>query len=43
MDENLKQLIYSCSGFEWDKGNRDKNEDKHGVTAEECEQVFFCS
>jgi len=41
MDENLKQLIYSCSGFEWDEGNRNKNKEKHGVTTEECEQVFF--
>jgi len=41
MDENLKQLLYSCSGFEWDEGNRNKNREKHGVTTEECEQVFF--
>ncbi len=41
MDEDLKQLIYSCNGFDWDEGNRDKNKEKHGVTTEECEQVFF--
>ncbi|HMO52020.1 MAG TPA: BrnT family toxin [Kiritimatiellia bacterium] len=27
-------------GFDWDDGNRDKNQ-KHGVHAWECEQVFF--
>jgi len=27
--------------FEWDKGNKDKNWLKHGVTNEECEEVFF--
>ena len=28
-------------GFDWDSGNRDKNWQKHAVTAAECEQVFF--
>ena len=27
-------------GFDWDDGNKNKNE-KHGVYAWECEQVFF--
>ena len=27
--------------FEWDKGNRDKNWEKHKVSLKECEQVFF--
>lgn len=27
--------------FDWDKGNRDKNLIKHGVSQEEAEQVFF--
>jgi uncharacterized DUF497 family protein len=30
-----------CSGFEWDEGNFLKNWEKHGVTASECEQIFF--
>ena len=30
-----------CAGFEWDKGNFDKNWSKHRVTPFECEQVFF--
>ena len=28
-------------GFEWDKGNKNKNFLKHRVTDEECEEVFF--
>ena len=28
-------------GFDWDKGNQVKNEQKHGVTSIECEEVFF--
>lgn len=28
-------------GFEWDKGNADKNLKKHGVSTEETEEVFF--
>ena len=31
----------ALSGFDWDAGNQDKNWQKHGVTANECEQVFF--
>lgn len=27
--------------FEWDDGNVDKNWEKHGVRASECEEVFF--
>ncbi len=27
--------------FEWDKGNQSKSLEKHGITAEESEQVFF--
>ena len=26
--------------FEWDKGNRSKNKDKHGITIQEVEAVF---
>lgn len=35
--ENLTTL----SEFEWDKGNRGKNLERHGVTDMECEEVFF--
>lgn len=27
--------------FDWDEGNRDKNKQKHRVTAREAEEVFF--
>ncbi len=43
MDEDLKRLICSCNGFEWDKGNKNKSKskEKHSLTTEEYEQVFF--
>ena len=28
-------------GFKWDEGNLLKNWEKHGVSASECEQIFF--
>ena len=28
-------------GFDWDEGNSRKNEDSHGVSQSEAEQVFF--
>lgn len=34
-------FLQSCRGFQWDKGNYLKNWEKHGVTASECEQIFF--
>lgn len=27
--------------FEWDHGNKSKNYKKHGVSDQECEEVFF--
>lgn len=27
--------------FIWDKGNNEKNEDRHQVTKQECEEAFF--
>lgn len=30
-----------CTGFDWDRGNLDKNWKLHGVPFWECEQVFF--
>ena len=41
MDKNLKQLIYSAKGFEWNSGNENKNWIKHEVSISECEQIFF--
>ncbi len=29
------------TGFDWNKGNIDKNWIKHKVTVKECEEVFF--
>ena len=39
MDE-LPEELAACTGFDWD-GNVDKNRERHGITAAECEQVFF--
>ncbi|MDO9463429.1 MAG: BrnT family toxin [Deltaproteobacteria bacterium] len=36
----INQLV-KCVGFEWDQGNLLKNWEKHGVSAAECEQIFF--
>ena len=33
--------INQCTGFDWDEGNYLKNWGKHGVSALECEQIFF--
>jgi uncharacterized protein len=41
MDETHKKKISQCLGFEWDKGNVDKNRIKHKVSSSECEQIFF--
>ena len=35
------EIISKCIGFDWDDGNLLKNWEKHGVSASECEQVFF--
>lgn len=32
--------LFDPLAFEWDKGNREKNWTKHGVTTEECEEAF---
>jgi uncharacterized protein len=34
-------VLADFDGFDWDEGNRDKNWLRHGVTASECEEVFF--
>ena len=33
--------LESCVGFDWDQGNVAKNWDRHQVTPEEAEDVFF--
>lgn len=37
----MEQEFSSFSGFEWDRGNIDKNLMKHNVESWECEQIFF--
>lgn len=41
MDGIYKEIFQRCLGFDWDKGNIDKNWLKHKVTTVECEQIFF--
>jgi len=36
-----KDPLESCVGFEWDEWNAKKNWDRHAVTPEEAEDVFF--
>jgi uncharacterized DUF497 family protein len=33
--------LRQCTGFEWDKANRDKIARKHGLRPEDIEPVFF--
>lgn len=37
----MKKLIKDCLGFDWDDGNSEKNWIKHGVSRNECEEIFF--
>jgi uncharacterized protein len=41
MDE--RDPLFGCAGFEWDEHNAGKNWERHGVTAKECEELFFQS
>ena len=36
-----ENLLESCIGFDWDDWNTSKNCEKHRVTPEEAESVFF--
>ena len=33
----------NITGFQWDRGNKEKNWDKHAVSNSECEEAFFNS
>lgn len=33
--------FFSVISFEWDEHNREKNQAKHRVAPEECEEIFF--
>ena len=35
----LLDILASCTGFEWDAGNAEKNWEQHRVSRGECEQV----
>jgi uncharacterized protein len=38
----MKKIVWEkIEGFEWDKGNKDKNWIKHRITIKEAEEVFF--
>ena len=37
----MKSNLEDIEGFQWDKGNIEKNWLKHKVLNSECEQVFF--
>jgi len=37
----MEKIFEQFSGFQWDRGNIDKNLIKHDVENWECEQVFF--
>lgn len=34
-------VLNNCDGFAWDEGNINKNSDKHGISKNECEELFF--
>jgi uncharacterized protein len=38
---HLTDPLDSCTGFEWDEDNAHKNWERHHVTPEEAEDVFF--
>lgn len=37
----MTRIYRIFSGFEWDKGNRDKNLLKHSISCKEAEECFF--
>ena len=37
----MKDIFENVEGFQWDKGNIEKNWLKHQVLHIECEQIFF--
>lgn len=38
--QDVFDLLEDIEGFEWDKGNIDKNWIKHNVSKSECEEAF---
>ncbi len=41
MDDEIRDRLALCTGFDWDEGNSRKNWIKHQVTPAECEQLYF--
>ena len=37
----MNNELLTCTGFQWDDGNSEKNWISHQVTKSECEQIFF--
>ena len=37
----MEKIFEQNSGFQWDRGNTEKNLIKHNVENWECEQIFF--
>jgi uncharacterized protein len=37
----LPAELANCTGFQWDRGNADKNWRRHRVAPTECEEAFF--
>ena len=37
----MEDIFKHCIGFDWDKGNSEKNWKKHQVSIRESEQAFF--
>jgi uncharacterized DUF497 family protein len=38
---DIYKKLEKCTGFQWDKGNIEKNWLKHSVNPSKCEQIFF--
>ena len=39
--KQTKSVFAEIEGFDWDDGNVEKNQEKHGVSWKECEEVFL--
>lgn len=39
--ENIEELLKKITGFDWDKGNVNKNWKRHKVGVKECEETFL--
>jgi uncharacterized DUF497 family protein len=38
---SVRDPLDGCTGFDWDESNTEKNWERHRVTPEEAEDVFF--